>query len=57
VHQGASASQERQTMFEIVTWTKQTWTKHHNTTVSSRAFKDYLTRLDRLGWSINDAGH
>ena len=31
VHQGASASQERQTMFKIVTWTKQTWTKHHYT--------------------------
>ena len=22
---------ERQTSFKIVTWTKQTWTKHHNT--------------------------
>jgi len=31
MHQGASARRERQTMFKIVTWTKQTWTKHHNT--------------------------
>ena len=30
-HRGASASGERQTSFKIVTWTKQTWTKHHNT--------------------------
>jgi len=30
-HRGASARQERQTSFKIVTWTKQTWTKHHNT--------------------------
>ena len=30
-HRGAPARQERQTMFKIVTWTKQTWTKHHNT--------------------------
>ena len=30
-HQGASASWERQRMFKIVTWTKQTWTKHHHT--------------------------
>ena len=30
-HRGASASRERQTSFKIVTWTKQTWTKHHNT--------------------------
>ena len=27
-HRGTSA---RQTSFKIVTWTKQTWTKHHNT--------------------------
>jgi len=25
------ARRERQTMFKIVTWTKQTWKKHHNT--------------------------
>ena len=31
VHPGASAHQEHQTMFKIVSWTKQTWTKHHNT--------------------------
>ena len=30
-HQGASARRDRQTSFKIVTWTKQTWTKHHNT--------------------------
>ena len=30
-HRGASARQEGQTSFKIVTWTKQTWTKHHNT--------------------------
>ena len=30
-YQGASARRERQTMFKIVSWTKQTWTKHHNT--------------------------
>ena len=29
-HRSASARRERQTMFKIVTWTKQTWTKHHN---------------------------
>ena len=28
---GASARREHQTMFKIVTWSKQTWTKHHNT--------------------------
>ena len=31
MHRGASACRERQTSFKIVTWTKQTWTKHHNT--------------------------
>jgi len=30
-HRGASAHWERQTSFKIVTWTKQTWTTHHNT--------------------------
>jgi len=30
-HRGASARRERQTMFKIVTWTKQTWRKHHDT--------------------------
>ena len=30
-HRGVSARQERQSSFKIVTWTKQTWTKHHNT--------------------------
>jgi len=30
-HRGASARRERQTSFKIVTWTKQKWTKHHNT--------------------------
>ena len=30
-HRGASARRERQTSFKIVTWTKQTWTKHYNT--------------------------
>jgi len=30
-HLGASARRERQTMFKIVSWTKQTWTKHPNT--------------------------
>ena len=34
MHQGTSARRERQTSFKIVTWTKQTWTKHHNTTPS-----------------------
>jgi len=33
-HWGASACRERQTRFKIVTWTKQTWTKHHNTDMS-----------------------
>ena len=31
LHRGASACRERLTSFKIVTWTKQTWTKHHNT--------------------------
>ena len=35
-HQGASQHQERQTSFKIVTWTKQTWTKHHNTDLSTK---------------------
>ena len=30
-HQGASARREHQTSFKIVPWTKQPWTKHHNT--------------------------
>jgi len=30
-HQGVSARRERQTSFKIVSWTKQTRTKHHNT--------------------------
>ena len=30
-HRGASARWERQTSLKIVTWTKQTWKKHHNT--------------------------
>ena len=29
-HRGALVRQERQTSFKIVTWTKQTGTKHHN---------------------------
>ena len=35
MHRGASARRERQTSFKIVTWTKQTWTKHHNTDTKS----------------------
>jgi len=35
-HRGASACRERQTSFKIVTWTKQTWTTHHNTPVTLR---------------------
>ena len=31
IHRGASARRECQTSFKIVTWTRQTWTKHHNT--------------------------
>ena len=31
MHRGASVHRERQTMFKIVPWKKQTWTKHHNT--------------------------
>ena len=31
VHRGASARRERQTSFKIVTYTKQTWTNHHDT--------------------------
>ena len=31
IHRGASALWEHQTSCKIVTWTKQTWTKHHNT--------------------------
>ena len=42
-HRGASAHQERQTKFKIVTWTKQTWTKQHNTA---------CTGISRLGWKI-----
>ena len=34
-HRGASARRKRQSSFKIVTWTKQTWTKHHNTSFSS----------------------
>ena len=34
-HQGALARWERQTSFKILTWTKQTWTKHHNTDLAS----------------------
>ena len=30
VHQGASARRERQTLFKVVTWAKQTWKKHPN---------------------------
>ena len=30
-HRGTLARQKHQTSFNIVTWTKQTWTKHHNT--------------------------
>ena len=33
-HRGVSACRERQTSFKIVSWTKQTWTKHHNTVLS-----------------------
>ena len=32
-HRGASACREPQTMFKIVTWTKQTWTNHYSTKV------------------------
>ena len=34
VHRGAAARRERQTSFKIVTWTKQTWTKHYNTVLT-----------------------
>ena len=30
-YRGASERREHQTSFKIVTWTKQTWTTHHNT--------------------------
>ena len=33
-HRGTSAHRERQTSFKIFTWTKQTWTKHHNTSIT-----------------------
>ena len=36
-HWGASVRRERQTSFKIVTWTKQTWTKHHNMAHSAEA--------------------
>jgi len=32
-HRGVSARWEHQTIFKIVTWTKQTWTKHHTTPI------------------------
>ena len=35
-HQGASVHWEPQLMFKMVTWTKQTWKKHHN---SARGYK------------------
>ena len=37
-HRLASARWERQTSFKIVPWTKQTWTKHHNTIILFRNF-------------------
>ena len=44
---GASASQERQTSLKIVTWTKQTWTKHHNT-VNFRCNWKFCPIISRL---------
>ena len=41
VHQCVSAHRECQTMFKIVTWTKQTWTKHHNTEKESNNESPY----------------
>ena len=35
-HRGTSACRERQTMFKIVTWTKQTWIIHQCTTSAFR---------------------
>ena len=38
-HRDASSRWECQTSFKIVTWTKQTWTKHHNTPPGRSSFK------------------
>ena len=38
-NRGESAHRECQTSFKIVTWTKQTWTKHHNTEPLCTSFK------------------
>jgi len=34
MHRGVSVGRECETMFNIVTWTKQTWTTHHNTDIT-----------------------
>jgi len=34
MQRGVSARREQQTSFKIVTWTKQPWTKHHNTKIA-----------------------
>ena len=60
-HRGASARRERQTSFKIVTWTKQTWKKHHNLTWSRPRLvtKDFSTwslrakdQADRFCWDM-----
>ena len=40
-HRGSSTHPESQNFFKIVTWPKQTWTKHHNTCISLWAGKNW----------------
>jgi len=48
-HRGESARWERQTSFKIVTWTKQTWTKHQNTELGNLQWFD--NELHGVWWA------
>jgi len=50
-----SVRRERQTMLKIVTWTKQTWTKHYNTYILAVEWKGkILMELGEMSLKIKN---
>ena len=52
MHRGASVRRERQICFKIVTWKKQTWTKHHNTANKEKPHEEVISRSQKKRLSI-----
>ena len=47
-NRGTSARPERQTSFKIVTWTKQTWTKHHNAAFKFKFYRSPFSKVSTV---------